>query len=280
LTDRFLSILFSIPNLFKSSLNKVLPEPHSSLSSGILLGSKRNIPDSLLLDLQKTGLTHIIALSGFNVTIIIAIFAQLLTVYLGRKRTFILGMILVIIFVLMTGASPSILRAAIFSFLILFGRTIGRAGDQTNLLLLTALLMTLFNPYLLSYDLGFQLSFLAFGGLIYLSPFFEKIFQKPRLNSLPNGIKSSLAQTLSAQLAVAPLIFFKFGLVSLISPLANLLVVGAIPWIMLMTFVTGLLSLIYIPLGKIMIVMLWPMLEYVIKLVEVLANLPFSSLKF
>lgn len=280
LSDRSYGILLNVADRFEYSLNRILPEPHASLASGILLGIKRNIPDDFALNLQKTGLTHIIALSGFNVTILIAVFADTLVFYLGRRKTFILGMIFVLLFVLMTGAAASVVRAAIFSFFILFGRTIGRRADQTNLILLTAVAMVLANPYVLPYDVGFQLSFLAFIGLIYLSPVIQKFFTKRHFNWLPNWTKMPLAETMSAQITVAPLILVKFGLISLISPLANLLVVWTIPWIMLTTFVAGTLGLIYIPLGKMILIVLWPALEYVIRVVNMLANLPLSSLKF
>lgn len=278
LIDQGYGLLFDVANTFESALNRVLPEPHSSLASGILLGVKRNIPDDLMLNLQKTGLTHIIALSGFNVTILIAIFAQLLVMYLGRRQTFWAGMILVILFVAMTGASASVVRAAIFSLLILFGSTIGKRADQTNLLLLTALTMVLLNPYILPYDVGFQLSFLAFAGLIYISPIIESYFERKKLKILTGNIGSTLAQTLGAQFAVTPLILGQFGLVSLISPLANILVVLIIPWVMLATFITGLATLIYYPLGQLTVALTWPGLEYILWIVKFLANVPLSAI--
>lgn len=278
--DKGYGFLYSIANTFEIALNKVLPEPHSSLASGILLGVKRNIPDDLMLDLQKTGLTHIIALSGFNVTILIAIFARSLVMYLGRRQTFLLGTTLVILFVIMTGASASVVRAAIFSLLILFGTTIGKRADQTNLLLLAALAMVVINPYILPYDVGFQLSFLAFAGLIYLTPIIGRYIEKKNFKFISKNVGSTLSETLGAQFAVTPLILYQFGLVSLISPIANLLVVWIIPWIMLATFATGLLSLIYYPLGKLVVAFLWPGLEYILRIVEFLANIPLAAINF
>ncbi len=279
-TDRVYGFLYNIANTFENSLNRLLPEPHSSLASGILLGVKKNIPDDLMLDLQKTGLTHIIALSGFNVTILIAIFAKSLVIYLGRRQTFLLGIILVTLFVVMTGGSASVVRAAIFSLLILFGSTIGRRADQTNLLLLAAMVMVLMNPYILPYDIGFQLSFLAFAGLIYLAPVIARYLEKKRTNFLPENVRLALSETLGAQFAVTPLILCQFGLVSIISPIANILVVWIVPWIMLATFATGLLGIICYPIGKVAVAALWPGLEYILRMVEFLANIPLSSINF
>jgi competence protein ComEC len=278
--DRIYRWLIGISQNFENSINRVLPEPQASLSAGILLGIKRNIPDQIMIDLQKTGLTHIIALSGFNVTIIINVFAACLVIYLGRRQTFIAGMILVILFVMMTGAAPSIVRAAIFSFLILFGRTIGRQADQINLVLLTAIIMLFFNPYLLAYDVGFELSFLAFVGLVFLGQIIHRLLEKNKRIALPSSIKMPLAETIGAQLAVAPLILVKFGVVSLIAPISNLLVVWIVPWVMLLTFISGILASIWYPLGKLSIIILWPGLEYILKVVELLAKVPYSSLSF
>ena len=278
--DRIRSKLYSVVDVFERNLSLILPEPHASLASGILLGVRASMPDELLAELQKTGLTHIIALSGFNVTIIITVLVGSLVVYIGRKKTFVAGFFLVCLFVIMTGAAPSIVRAAIFCFLILFGKTIGKRGDQTNLLLLTALIMILVNPYLLPFDMGFQLSFLAFAGIVYLSPHIFNLIEKRAQRLLPDIIKQPLSETLGAQFAVMPLILKKFGIISIVSPLANILIVWIVPWIMFLTFVSGILSLIFLPLGKMTVVLLWPSLEYMIRLIGILAKIPLSSITF
>jgi competence protein ComEC len=276
LWDDTLRELYRFSGSFEAALNKVLTEPQASLASGLLLGVKRNISDAMMLDLQKTGLTHIIALSGFNITIIIAILADILLIYLGRRWTFFSGTLLVLAFVLMTGANSSVVRAAIFSILVLSGGLLGRRADQTNLMLLAAVCMAIFNPLVVRYDVGFQLSFLAFAGLIYLSPRIMKSLEK--IKFLPKFVTSGLGETLGAQIFVSPLIFFKFGTVSLIGPVANLLVVWIIPISMAFVFITGTLALIYYPLGKVAAWLLWPFLEYIVKMVEWLAKLPWAAI--
>lgn len=272
--------LFSISEHFEGAINRVLPEPEASLSAGLILGIKKNLPDDFKDALSATGLTHIIALSGYNVTIIIAVLGQILLGYFSRKQVFYLGTSLIILFVIMTGAAPSIVRAAIFSLMILFGKTIGRAGDFTNLLLFAALIMIFFNPYVLAYDVGFQLSFLAFAGLIYISPVVKKLFEKGFVSKIPEGPKSILIETLSAQIAVAPLILAIFGRISIISPLSNLLVLGVIPIAMALSFLTGIGTLIYYPLGKLLVIFTWPVLLYIIKSIEIMAKIPFASINF
>lgn len=273
-----LNLLYTFSNKFEAALNSVIVEPQASLAAGILLGVKRNIPDSLMNDLNATGLTHIIALSGYNVTILVEIFAVVFIASLGRRRVFIYGSALILFFILMTGASASVVRAGIFSFMILFGEQLGRQADQTNLMLLAAVLMVAFNPYILRYDTGFQLSFLAFAGLIYISPQIKKIFERSKLKKMSEGIKSPLVETLGAQLAVFPLIWYQFGRLSLIAPLSNLLVLPVIPISMLLVFVTGIGAVLNLQLGLLCSFLLWPVLEYVIKIVELLAKMPWASI--
>jgi competence protein ComEC len=276
--DMFMSSLYYVSSSFEDSINKIMPEPQASLAAGILLGVKRNIPDSIMENLNKAGLTHIIALSGFNVTIIVAIISSLLVGVVGRRKTFYLGSALVIIFVLMTGASASIVRAAIFSLLVLFGMTLGRRADKTNLLLLAGVIMVAFNPYVIRYDIGFQLSFLAFAGLIYFSPLINLLFVKMKTKNISESVKLIFAETFGAQIAVSPLIWLYFGRFSLIAPVANLLVLPVVPLSMGLIFLTGILGIIYYPLGQIGSLILWPILEYIIKEAEILAKLPLSSI--
>lgn len=271
-------ILYSIPDALEGSINRTTPEPQASLSGGILFGTKRNIPDNFKEALSKTGLTHIIALSGYNVTIIITSLAVILSAYFGRKKTFFIGVSVVILFVIMTGAASSVVRAAIFSILILLGRLIGRRGDQTNLMLLAAALMVLVNPYVLRFDIGFQLSFTAFMGLIYLSPVIEKIIERSKVRFFPIYIKSPLTETLAAQTMVLPLIVIYFGRLSIISPIANVLVLWIIPYAMILSLLNGLAGLTWWPIGKLFAYIAWPVLTYIIMITEWLSKIPLASL--
>jgi competence protein ComEC len=277
IAKKLINSLYQVESYFEEKLNRALPEPHSSLAAGILLGVKKNIPDDLMQAFQLTGLTHILALSGYNITIIVAVFAESVMAYIGRKRTFFVGLMLVLAFVIMSGGSISVVRAAIFSFLILFARLIGRQPDQTNLMLLIALVLVLINSYILMYDAGFQLSFLAFAGLIYISPVIKEYFEKKKL---PNFIGLTLSETLGAQIAVLPILFFNFKTLSIISPLANLLVLWSLPYIMLLSFITIIVSTISPVLAKLIIVLLWPLLQYVIIMTEFLAKIPLGAFKF
>lgn len=271
--------LYAIPGIFEGSTNTVLTEPQASLAGGLLFGSKRSIPDSLKNDLSNTGLTHIIALSGYNVTIIITVLSMILAKYFGNKKAFWLGTVFVIFFVLITGSAPSVLRAAVFSILIIYGKLLGRRGNQTNLMLLAAVSILLFNPYLLIYDIGFQLSFGAFAGLIYLSPIIEALFNRSSLKYLPVYLKAPLTETLSAQIMVMPLLILYFGKLSFIAPIANVLVLWTIPLAMIMALSTSIAALIWWPLGKLISFLAWPALSYIIAISNLLAKVPFASIE-
>jgi competence protein ComEC len=280
LKEKIYKKLYHVSDSFEASLNRLFPEPEASLANGLILGLKKNLPDDYMDALNATGLTHLVALSGYNVTIVIRVLSCLLLGYLSRKKILALGTFIVVLFVLLTGAASSVVRAAIFSILLLFGGSLGRKADNTNLMLLAAVAMVLLNPYVLRYDLGFQLSFLAFAGLIYISPIIKKILSKEKYNFIPEFIKAPLTETLSAQAAVFPLLVMQFGRLSLIAPIANVAVLWIVPYAMAISFVSGLVGLIYYPLGKAVSFISWPILEYIVKVPELFAHIPLASIEF
>lgn len=271
--------LYSFKHKFEQSLNSSLHEPYSSLGAGIITGAKRSMPESLANDLSVAGLTHIVALSGFNVTIIIMAITALLSFFINRKRIFFIGIFLVVAFVVMTGASPSVVRAGIFSLLILFGRTIGRKAYQTNVLLLTAVVMLALNPFILADDLGFQLSFLAFCGIIYLAPTIAKSIERSRLRFLPGYIKAPLIETLSAQIMVLPLISFAFGKISLVAPISNVLVLWIIPLAMLLSLIAGVVVIVVPIWGIYFAYLAWPTLYYIVAVAKISAKFPWAMVE-
>ena len=276
--ERFVGALYSISSSFEYSISRLYSEPSASLANGILLGSKENLPDDFNNDLSTTGLTHLVALSGYNITIVVVALTFLLQRYLNRRYVLLFSGFFVVLFVVLTGGAASAIRAAIFSLLILFGKAFGRKADFANLLILAAFCMVAINPYILVNDIGFQLSFLAFMGLVYISPILNQFFKKERYDFLPEYIKSPLIESCSAQQAVLPLIIYNFGRVSLIAPLANILVLWIIPYAMLVSLATGLFGIIYYPLGKIAVFLSWPFLEYVIKVPQFLARIPLAAI--
>jgi competence protein ComEC len=265
--------IYFLGDKFNESINKVLPEPYASFQIGLLFGNKTNIPDSLMSAFNRTSTTHIVAVSGYNVTIIITAIALILARY-SRKLAFFGIIFSIVFFVILTGAGASVLRAGLLAGLVTFARTSGRRPYFPVLILFTAVILLLFNPYALKNDVSFQLSFLAFIGLVLVSPILEN---QKLIKSLPDIIKISLAQTLGAQIFVLPILLYNFGTLSFIAPLANILVLPFIPVLMLLGFLTGFAGLIYLKAGYLIGYVAYIFLRYIIVVVQNLSDLKFSA---
>lgn len=261
----------------KKSIDSILSEPQASFLKGMLLGEKKAMPKEVREWFNKCSTTHITVISGMHVSIVAALLMNLaLALYLSRKQAFWFAVVGISLFVILTGAQASAVRAGIIGGLALLAIHSGRLSEIKNALLFTASLMLLINPRILKFDLGFQLSFLAVIGLVYLSPYLEK-----RLKFFPETfrIRDSASMTLSAQLMTLPLILFHFKRISLIAPLANILILPFIPLTMLLGFVSGILGLIWLFLGQITAWITWLFLTYELSLVKYLSKIPFASIE-
>ena len=267
------SVLYAIKNYFSLIINKIYPEPHASFMLGILLGVKSSMPDYLLQIFKVIGVTHIIAVSGYNITIL-AKLAEKTLGKIGRKYIFWGVISMILFFVIITGAQASIVRAGIMGGLLVFAGFVGRKSSPLNVLVLAGAVMIFLNPLILENDIGFQLSFLATLGLVYISPIFEKSFAKA-----PGIISENLSATLAAQVFTMPIIISNFGLLSLISPVANILILPFVPISMFFGFASGLLGMIFLPLGKLVGFFGYIILEIVIRISEFLAKIPHASIE-
>ncbi len=263
--------LLKLKHLFVQQIENVIPESQSSLLLGILIGAKKTIPDEIINNFNATGTSHIVAVSGYNITVIIFALAALAK-YLGRKTSFWLSVTFIIGFIIITGLSASVLRAAIMGFLLLLSLTIGRLYRIIPALCFAALVMILINPKIVLADVGFQLSFMATLGIILFVPIFEQLSEK-----IPNPakLKTIVLGTIAATLATAPLILLHFQRFSVIAPLANVAVLPLIPVTMLFGFVSVIPILGY-GFGYITQGLLW----YIINVTRWLSHVPYASLEF
>lgn len=261
--------LLKIKDGFSQRLALVLKEPQNSLALGILIGGHGNMPKNVVNNFNATGTSHIIAVSGFNITIIVTALASLAYV-LGRRASFWLACLAIISFVIITGASASVLRAAVMGFLLLLALNIGRQYSIVPALFFAALIMLLINPKILFWDVGFQLSFAATLGIIYFFPLLEKLTPK-----IPQelGVKTLILTTLSAIVATLPIILFNFGTLSLSAPLVNVLILPVVPFAMLFGFFAVLPFL-----GPGFALAANALLVYMLKTIGFFAGLPYSSL--
>ena len=269
----FWSLMSWTQGKFMQQINSLFPEPHASFEAGLLVGARKGIPEDLMEQFNITGLTHIIAISGYNITIIVA-FVMWALKSLPRKTAFICAVVGIVLFTLFVGASPAVVRASIMGILGLLALNYGRSNNIHLTILWSAAIMVTWNPKILVYDVGFQLSFAAVMGLIYVAPHFEKYSKL-----LPGafGIREAIVMTMSAQVMALPIIVYNFERLSLIAPISNLLVAFAIPPAMLFGFVAVLVSFVFPPLGLVFAYIAWGVLTYIIKIIELTAAIPYAS---
>ncbi|OIO16400.1 hypothetical protein AUJ29_02810 [Candidatus Kuenenbacteria bacterium CG1_02_38_13] len=235
----------------KQIVDKSLRYPHSEILSAMILGLRRNIPQNVLDNFSQAGISHIIAISGLHITIISGLLMNFFLV-LGLKRcqAFWLATLGLVLFIMMIGFGASSMRAAIMGFLVAYGLKEGRMSRSLNSLLAAACVLLAINPKLLLFDISFQLSFLAVAGIIYLGEPIGNFLIKIKIPDFLQ-IKSSLMMTLSAQIAVLPLIVYYFGNLSMIAPLANILVLPILPFIMIAGFMLIFFGFIFLPFAQI-----------------------------
>jgi competence protein ComEC len=267
--------LFGIKNYFENTLNKILPEPEAALADGLLLGVRRSVPDWLKNAFIAVGLIHLIALSGYNITVI-SKNLEILFNYFAPRLAFWLSLLAIWFFVIMVGAKATIVRAALFGSMYLLAHKVGRRRDITRALLLTAFLMVLINPLVLRYDNGFQLSFLATAGLVYLAPIFEEWTKNWRISK---SIQEAGIATLSAQFFVLPLLLFNFKQISLVAPIVNILVLPIIPLAMFFIFIAGILGMILLPLGQLVGWITFLFLKYIVLVADYFSKIPGAYLR-
>ena len=268
----FLSLIYDLRRTLLSVISRILSEPASGLLVGILLGIKSALPENLLENFNTVGLTHIVVVSGFNITIIAHLLMRL-TKGFSRNLAFWLAVIGILAFIFLTGAEASIIRAATMGILVLIA---GRLGRQSNLhvaLILTAAIMIWQNPRILQFDVGFQLSFLATAGLVYIAPILQSFVKR-----WPVLLGETLASTASALIMASPIIVYNFERLSLVAPLSNLLVLPIVPLAMLVGFVAVIFGLINISLGILAGTVAWVVLHYIILVANYLSRLPLASI--
>lgn len=270
----FFKYLYQFRDLILDQINRTLPYPQSGLLAGLLLGYKNALPQNLYDQFRIAGLTHIIVVSGFNLSVFATLLLKNIRGQLPRLFLLILTLLIILIFTLLTGAESSIVRAFFMSCILLTAPFLSRRNHPTIAILLAACIMIYLNPFILWYDAGFHLSFLATFGLIYISPILSPVFQKL---FLPSFIQSTLAETLSAMIPTTPYIAASFHQISLIALISNILVLPIIPFTMGIGAINILLSAIpqiSTPINLITNTLL----SYIILIGEKLSQIPYSSI--
>lgn len=219
---------------------EVLPEDQAALLGGIAFGSKVSFKQELKDAMALSGTTHLVAVSGYNITIVIVAVSDLFRRFFSRRVTFIAAVVGLVLFMFMVGAQASAVRAAIMGFLALVARQMGEQFSMRNAIIFTAVFMALLDPSVLTGNLSFILSFLSLAGIVYLGPPLKKLLRYPGADGAAgtlaaagaNGLfdwKESAMTTLSAQLAVMPVLINSFGRFSCMAIAANILILSTVP---------------------------------------------------
>ena len=257
-----------------SVIEEIYPWESAKLLQWMLIGERANFSKETKKNFNSAGLTHIIAVSGFNITIILIFLSFLFRSFPMVIRLF-LATLCIGFFTLLVGPQISVLRASIFgmvSYTILLSWKKMRAF---SILLAVAVGFSLLDPLILNYDVSFHLSFLAVFGLLFFGDFFNRIF-----SFLPRwfGLRESLAMCFAAMVFTLPILLINFGQISLISPLANVLVVPLIPFIMLGGFVSMIGTLLFSYLGVLIGFPTWLWLSYILKVITWLGGLSYAAI--
>ena len=253
-------------------LRHLIPEPEGGIVRGIVLGERAAVDAELAGAFARSGTSHLLAISGFNMTLVATAVALLAR---GRVRpaiTAAMTVACVLAYSILVGLAPSVARAAVMAVVASLGLAFGRRAATDNALALAVATMVGIDASAIG-DVGFLLSATATGGLLYLGDPISR-----RLAFLPGAIREGLATTLAATLPTIPIIAAVFGRVSLVSPLANLLAVPLFPPLMLAGAATAALGLISVELAQLPALASYALAFVLRFVVETSAGLPLASL--
>ncbi len=242
--SRVVAALYAIKHRIMAAFSNALPPDEAVFLSGLTIGARGAFPDELKDAMKRSGTTHLVALSGYNITILVAVVSCMLLSFLSRRAAFFVTVPIIIAFVTMTGAEASVVRAGVIGVLALLAREVGRAHDMRNVILAAGIVMVLANPKVLAFDIGFQLSFLALLGLVYVGPALMNLFHIEEGGKGPLSWKEGLITALAAQLATLPLLVGSFGVFSPVSLISNIAILEFIPPTMGLGFSVALASLV------------------------------------
>jgi competence protein ComEC len=280
-----LDIIYGFRNRAYFVIQHILPEPQASLLSGILLGVDAGLPVVVQEDFRETGTTHIIAISGYNIVILIGIFSTITVGLVGRRRAFYVIVIALIAYAIMVGGSASVVRATIMGILLLWADHLGRPYAAPNALFASGMLMTFFDPNTL-FDVGSQLSFMATLGLmVYAKPFarsthafLARLFNRDWARQAVDILNDALLVTLAAQVITLPLLMYYFRQISTVALIVNPLVLPAQTGVMTFGLFALTVGLVSIPLGQIAAWTVWPFLTWTLGIIELFAQVPFAAI--
>jgi competence protein ComEC len=243
----FRESLIGFKNRVARAANEYFTAREASLLNGMIIGKQGDFDPTLKKEMSLSGTTHLVALSGYNVGILVWCVFLVLASFLSRRWVAVCSIIIIVLFVAMVGAQASVVRAAIMAFFLIATQTLGRPHAAGGSILLAAFLMALADPRILGFDIGFQLSFLSLLGIVYLHEPILRLFRKKRENSsdpIP-AWKENFITTCAAQLGVLPLLLYYFGQFSFLAIISNILILQLVPLTMFFGFCIAVAGLLF-----------------------------------
>ena len=268
------NLLYKIRNSFIKNINKVIPMPESDLANGLILGVRGGFDEDTQQEFINTGTIHIIALSGYNVSIVANSVMKVFGLILSTVLSIVLGVLVILLFIIMTGASSTAIRAGIMATIMLLGRMTDRKYVAGRAIVIAGLMMIAYDPRIFV-DMSFQLSFVATFGVLYVTP---KVFNWFKFVPIRFGFREMVASTVAATISVLPILLNLTGVLSLVSLPANFLILLIVPTVMLLIFITGTFGFILPILSIIFGYISYLFLLYMLSVIHFFGSLPFASI--
>ncbi len=266
------NVAVNVRDWFAERVRAHVPVPEVDLGLGYLLGLRRALPTDLAEALKIAGLTHVIVASGYNLTILVRL-SRRLFVRISKYLSMLSSVGMILAFMAVTGLSPSMSRAGLVAGLSLAAWYYGRTVHPFVLLPFSAAITLLINPQFGWNDLGWQLSFASFAGVIILAPLLQRYFFGEKE---PGTVRQILGETLSAQIMTLPLILLAFGMLSNVALIANMLILPFVPLAMLLVFLVGVCSGVPFVADVLTVPTTW-LLKYMTSVAQWLADQPWAQ---
>lgn len=248
-----------------TNYSKALPKPHSSLISGMVLGSKSAIPQDFWEKLKLSGTAHVVVASGMNVSLVANFLIAFLVIFWKRGTALVFTILGIWLYAFFTGFDAPIIRAGVMGTVAFLAQYLGRQSEAIRAVFISAFIMLIVSPAFL-WDLGFLLSFFATLSLILFEHRIEKVILRVKFlkgsDPVSKTIVSDLATSLSAQVGVAPILYFYFGQFNVFSPLINVLILWTVVPITIIGMTSGVVGLLYEPLGRSIIYLIYPLTSW------------------
>lgn len=279
------NLFYYIQEDIYQTMQKLLPQNEMGLTLGMMIGETKDISESVMEDFKNTGITHLVAVSGSNVVYVMLLVQFIFEKLVGKRATNFVSIFFIIMFMLISGASASVVRASVMVIMGLIANVFYLKSDTFNNIAFSALLLAVINP-LIIYDVGFVLSFGGTLGIVLISKDFSKIFENvfeslkiDKSKKFFESLIETLSVTCSAQLVLTPIMLYYFNTFSLLSIVTNLIVVPFSGFITILGFVVYIISKVSFTVASFFSKSLHVLTAFTIWVAEIFSKIPYSNLK-